>query len=61
MITIQQDGSGNSVVGTYGPSGGEGLYVDGDLNTIDVMQTGTGHTAAVQAIGDGNTSTITQN
>ena len=43
--------------GPFGP----GLYVEGNLNTITITQTGVGHSADAAALGDGNTVTITQN
>ena len=57
MITVSQDGSNNSVSG--GPFG-PGLYVEGDMNTITITQTGVGNTANAAALGDGNSVTITQ-
>ena len=57
MITVFQDGSNNSVSG--GPFG-PGLYVEGDMNTITITQTGVGSTANAAALGDGNSVTITQ-
>ena len=64
MVTIQQDGVGNMMnAGFDVPSGPSdlGLVVDGDFNTVDVMQTGDGNMAGVEQIGDSNMATITQN
>ena len=58
VISLIQDGSGNTVDGGVD---GYGIYVDGDMNTITISQTGTGHMADVATIGDGNTAVVTQN
>ena len=57
IILVSQDGSSHSVSG--GPFG-PGLYVEGDLNTITITQTGVSNTANAAALGDGNSVTITQ-
>ena len=57
-VTISQDGTGNLM--NSGAMSDYGLYVDGDLNTVEVMQTGMGNTSDVTVIGDGNTSTVSQ-
>jgi hypothetical protein len=58
-VTLVQDGDGNRI-GSFDVSLEDGVVITGDLNLVDVMQLGTGHTATVTVTGGSNTATVVQ-
>jgi hypothetical protein len=59
-ITVQQNGTNNNLGLTASPRSGF-MTVDGNVNVVNVLQSGSDHSAGVSILGSGNTARITQN